>query len=167
MYSDVFLHVQLLLVTIVHRHDLFLETFSARLDIVFVFAPRKRHDHLQVVSVPFNSDRIPSDRSCELDASVVALPPKYTPSSHMQPGFPSGPPTHLVFHKIPSTNIMPCTFADGPSTARARFLHRARPRTSSKKNPASSAIHGQIECVAAIFSPTLALISLQMVLITP
>ena len=49
---------------------------------------------------------------------VVALMPKYTPSSHMHVNYPSGPPARLLFHKIPSANDKPCTFSFSLSLTR-------------------------------------------------
>ena len=62
---------------------------------------------------------------------------------------------------------MPCTFADLPfSLSYAVFPSRATSNLVNK-NPACSAIHGQMECVASIFTPHRPSMSLRIVLIIP
>ena len=88
-------------------------------------------------------------------------------ASHMHVNFPSGPPARFLFHKIPSANAMPCTFADLPFNL-SYAVFPSRPTSNLvNKNPACSAIHDQMECVASIFTPHRPSMSLRIVLIIP
>ena len=125
--------------------------------VIFVFAPWDRHNHFQIASIPSLLGRFsPNDtpfRFPTMTSAVVALTPKETPSSHMHVNFPNGPPARFLFHKIPSANAVSCTFADLPFSL-SYAVFPSRPTSNLvNRNPACSAIHGQTECVASIFSP--------------
>ena len=58
-HQNMSLHLQLLLVVLVHHHDFSFQTFCTDLGIVFVFGPQTSHDHLQVASFPSFSRCLP------------------------------------------------------------------------------------------------------------
>ena len=110
-----FFHRQLLLVVVfVHHHDLSFGTFSIHHGIVFVVAPRSRHDDLQVASFPSFSRCLLRDCSCEPQTILVprdefhrgvALMPKHKPSSHMHINFLG----RVFFHKFLAATGKACT----------------------------------------------------------
>ena len=70
-YRNMFFHLQLFLLFLVQHHDLSFGRFSTHCCLVFVLAPRDRHDHhLQIASVPSVPRCLP-DRSCEPHAVPV------------------------------------------------------------------------------------------------
>ena len=56
-----------------------------------------------------------------------------TPSFHIQVSFPCEPRARLLFHKILSANIIPCTFADVLKSVHMRSVPPARPRISTTR----------------------------------
>ena len=96
----------------------------------------------------------------------VALTPKYTPSSHMHVSFSCGP-SRPLFPKFSSANFVCALHLRGCSKKALRrdFPHYGQPGNFVSRNPACTAVHGQLECVAAIFY--LCSTSLRIVLIGP
>ena len=147
-HPDVFLHVHPFSVHPVHYHHITLETFSVHLVVIFAFAPRDSHTHFQVASILSLRGWFPSD--------TVSIP-------HRSGRFHTRPPTCtstsravllLVSSSTRSLRRTTCLvlFADLPLNSRARVFPPRPTSNLVNKNPACSAIHGQMECVTSIFT---------------